>query len=46
MKYYGATAALMSGSGSSVFGIFTDKNAAQTAFESFEKNTVFLAKFC
>lgn len=46
MKNYGATAALMSGSGSSVFGIFTDKNAAQTAFESFEKNTVFLAKFC
>ena len=46
MKKLGATAALMSGSGSSVFGIFNDKNAAQTAFESFEKNTVFLAKFC
>ena len=46
MKNYGATASLMSGSGSSVFGIFNDKNAAQTAFESFEKNTVFLTKFC
>ena len=46
MKNYGATASLMSVSGSSVFGIFNDKNAAETAFGSFEKNTVFLAKFC
>lgn len=46
MKNYGATASLMSGSGSSVFGIFNDKNDAETAFKNFEKNTVFLTKFC
>ena len=45
MKNLGATASLMSGSGSSVFGIFNDETAAKKAFESFEKNTVFLTKF-
>ena len=45
MKRLGATAALMSGSGSSVFGIFNDETAVKEAFESFEKNNVFLTKF-
>lgn len=45
MKTLGATASLMSGSGSSVFGIFNDKIKAEKAFKSFEKNRVFLVKF-
>ena len=45
MKRLGATAALMSGSGSSVFGIFNDETTVKEAFESFEKNNVFLTKF-
>ncbi len=45
MKKLGATASLMSGSGSSVFGIFNDETAVKKAFESFEKNSVFLVKF-
>ena len=45
MKNLGATASLMSGSGSSVFGIFNNKNDAKKAFDSFEKNTVFLTNF-
>ena len=45
MKNLGATASLMSGSGSSVFGIFDDEIAAKKAFENFEKNSIFLTKF-
>ena len=45
MKNLGATASLMSGSGSSVFGIFNNKNDAKKAFDSFKKNTVFLTNF-
>lgn len=45
MKSLGATASLMSGSGSSVFGIFDNEIVAKKAFESFEKNRVFLTKF-
>ena len=41
----GATATLMSGSGSSVFGIFDNKIKAEQALLHFEKNRVFLVKF-
>lgn len=45
MKILGATSSLMSGSGSSVFGIFNDESNAKKAYENFEKNSVFLTKF-
>ena len=45
MKKLGATSSLMSGSGSSVFGIFDDKIKAKQAFETFEKNRTFLVNF-
>ena len=45
MKNLGATASLMSGSGSSVFGIFDDETKAKQAFEGFEKSRTFLVKF-
>lgn len=45
MKTLGATASLMSGSGSSVFGIFDDETKAKQAFEDFEKSRTFLVKF-
>lgn len=45
MKSLGATSSLMSGSGSSVFGIFYDEIKAKKAFESFEKNRTFLVNF-
>lgn len=45
MKSLGATSSLMSGSGSSVFGIFDDEIKAKKALESFEKNKTFLVKF-
>lgn len=41
----GATGSLMSGSGSSVFGIFNDEIKAKNALKSFEKNKAFLTKF-
>lgn len=45
MKNCGATGTLMSGSGSSVFGIFDNENTAKKALEIFEKNRTFLVKF-
>lgn len=45
MKKLGATGSLMSGSGSSVFGIFDDEIKVKKAFEHFEKNRIFLTKF-
>ena len=45
MKTLGATSSLMSGSGSSVFGIFYDKIKAEQAFETFDKSRTFLVKF-
>lgn len=45
MKNLGATASMMSGSGSSVFGIFNDKIKAKQAFEYFEKSRTFLVNF-
>lgn len=45
MKKLGATGSLMSGSGSSVFGIFNNENKVKKALEHFEKNRVFLTKF-
>lgn len=45
MKNLGATSSLMSGSGSSVFGIFDDKINAEKAFEAFDDSRTFLVKF-
>ncbi len=45
MKNLGATASLMSGSGSSVFGIFDDEIKANEAISHFEKNRIFCTKF-
>lgn len=45
MKTLGATGSLMSGSGSSVFGIFDDEIKAKEAFKHFNKNRTFLTKF-
>lgn len=45
MKKLGATGTLMSGSGSSVFGIFSNENASKKALNYFDKNNVFLTKF-
>ena len=45
MKKLGATASLMSGSGSSVFGIYNDKIVANNALLSFEKGRAFLVNF-
>ncbi len=45
MKNLGATSSLMSGSGSSVFGIFYDKIKAEQAFKNFENSRTFLTKF-
>lgn len=45
LKNLGATGVLMSGSGSSVFGIFDNKNLALKAMDSFEKNSIFLVNF-
>lgn len=45
MKFLGADGTLMSGSGSSVFGIFFDEIKAKQAFLKLENNNAFLAKF-
>jgi len=45
MKSLGADGVLMSGSGSSVFGIFFDEIKAKQAFLKLEKNNIFLVKF-
>lgn len=45
LKNSGADGVLMSGSGSSVFGIFFNENLAKTTFEKLKNNNVFLAKF-
>ena len=45
LKNMGANGALMSGSGSSVFGIFFDEIKAKQAFENLKKNNIFLVKF-
>lgn len=46
MKEYGANAALMSGSGPTIFGIFENENFAKTAYNKFksEYNDTFLTK--
>lgn len=45
LKNMGADNALMSGSGSSVFGIFFNENKAKQAFEKLRNHNVFLVKF-
>lgn len=45
LKSLGAKGTLMSGSGSSVFGIFTDKNTAKQAYKTLKNNNVFLVNF-
>lgn len=45
LKNLGADGAMMTGSGSAVFGIFTDEIKAKSAFESLKNNNVFLTKF-
>lgn len=45
MIKFGAKASIMSGSGSSVFGIFDNETQAKKAFENFDKNGIFLVKF-
>ncbi len=45
LRFLGADGSLMSGSGSSVFGIFFDEIKAKLAFEKLKKNNVFLVKF-
>lgn len=41
----GAEGAMMTGSGSAVFGIFTDETLAKKAFKTLKNNNVFLVKF-
>lgn len=45
LKNHGADASLMSGSGSSVFGIFFDKQKTKEAYESLKNYNTFLANF-
>ncbi|MBR3604480.1 MAG: 4-(cytidine 5'-diphospho)-2-C-methyl-D-erythritol kinase [Candidatus Gastranaerophilales bacterium] len=45
LKTNGADGVLMSGSGSSVFGIFFNENLAKKAFNKLKNNNVFLTKF-
>ena len=40
MKEQGATGALMSGSGPTVFGIFSDKTAAEKAYASMKQSSL------
>lgn len=45
LKTLGAEGAMMTGSGSAVFGIFSDENKAKTALDTLKNNNVFLTKF-
>lgn len=45
LEEYGAEGALMTGSGSAVFGIFADKNTAEKTLEKLKTKQVFLVKF-
>ena len=42
----GAKASLMTGSGSAIFGLFSDKASAERAMKYFDSNSTFLTSFC